>query len=156
MSTDIYFLKPSSSFLVSAKPHFFPKCLPVDLAPPTILLIFFSDFFIPTRVHTKWLTVSECSGYIVLPPKFCFYIPLTTNTALVIFAIAKTWSTLSLCLVLVRQMSVRGSKKEQLFSFLGILRSEWRKSCAGHLDPACSNTSTLPLSRVPVLSRISL
>ena len=26
--------------------------------------------------------------------------------------------------------------KERLFSFLGILGSEWRKSCAGHLDPS--------------------
>jgi len=38
---------------MSAKPHFFPKCFPLAFTPPTILLIYFSDCFIPIRVHSR-------------------------------------------------------------------------------------------------------
>jgi len=51
-SAVVFFLKPSSGFLMSAEPDFFPKCLLRYLAPQIILLIFFSDFVDPTRVYS--------------------------------------------------------------------------------------------------------
>ena len=43
--------KPSSGFLMSAKPDFFPKSFPRYFTPQIILPIFFSDFFVPTPVY---------------------------------------------------------------------------------------------------------
>ena len=42
--------KPSSGFLMSAKPDFFQKSFPRYFTPQIILPIFFSDFFVPTPV----------------------------------------------------------------------------------------------------------
>ena len=57
--------------------------------------------------------------------------------------IAVPSDTIDLLAVGVKYWNKQGGKclceeqdKEQLFSFLGILGSEWRKSCAGHLDPS--------------------
>jgi len=55
--------KPSSGFLMSAKPHFFPKCLPLSFTLWTILLIFFSDFLIPVRVQRLSFEYSASRGW---------------------------------------------------------------------------------------------
>ena len=74
--------------------------------------------------HIKWITL------------LC----LTTDTCVMVLAVG------------VKYWNKQGGKclceeqdKERLFSFLGILGSEWRSLALAILTPACSNTLPLPL-----------